>query len=327
MTGKRVSQVMGLIISTFLLAYTLPLGLSQIMGSTKGSKGDWQFEYEGKRLTITAYSGTESNLEIPSKIDGKNVIAIDRCAFEDNKTLVSVTVPNGVTRIGFSAFKGCENLESITLPKSLRVIESFAFNNCYKLDGVILPENLRSLGGHSFSNCEALKEITVPEKCKDIGDAVFSYCHSLEKADIKGRTKWIPGRLFWDCSKLTEFTIPYTVRFVRSSAFGCCYMIKTVRFNDECREVGGCFWDNSMLETVIFGRKTVKLGYEVLGSCKLVATLVIPESVTEIDEGFFSRYYGDKIAITVVTTEGSYAEKWAKSLNMQVAYNIDDYYK
>ena len=64
----------------------------------------------------------------------------------------------------------------------------------------------------------------------------------------------------------------------------------------------------------------------MFGSCKLVNTLVIPESVTEIDEGFFSRYYGDMFAITVVTAEGSYAEEWAKSLGMQVAYNIDEYY-
>lgn len=326
MTRKIISRIMGLIIAVFLLAIVLPLGSGEAKAATKGSKGDWEFEYEGKRLTITAYTGDENYLEIPAKIDGKNVVAIGRSAFEKNENLFSVTVPSGVTTISFSAFKGCSNLESITLPKTLRVIESFAFQDCTKLDEVILPENLRSLGGHCFSYCESLKEIVVPKKCKDIGDAIFEYCHSLEKAEIKGRTKWIPGRLFWDCSKLTEFKIPETVRFVRSSAFGCCPLLTWVKFNDECREVGGCFWDNEMLQTVIFGRKTVKLGYEVLGSCKLVETLVIPESVTEIDDGFFSRYYGDKIAITVVTTEGSYAEKWAKSLNMNVAYNIDDYY-
>ena len=81
-----------------------------------------------------------------------------------------------------------------------------------------------------------------------------------------------------------------------------------------------------MLETVIFGRSTVKLGYEMFGSCKVMTTMVIPESVTEIDDGIFSRYYGEKLGITVVTTEGSYAEQWAKSLNMNVVYNIEDYY-
>ena len=114
--------------------------------------------------------------------------------------------------------------------------------------------------------------------------------------------------------------------FIRGSSFGCCSVLQRVDFPDEVREVGGCFWENNMLTTVVFGRKTVKLGYEVLGGCKYVETLVIPESVTEIDDGFFSRYYGDKLGITVVTTKGSYAEEWAKNLGMPVQYNIDDYY-
>lgn len=326
MTEKRKSFIKGLFISVLFLAGVLPFGFSRIKAATKDAKGVWEYEYEGKRLTITGYTGNDSVLKIPSKIDGKNVVGIGRSVFEKNENLISVSVPKGVETIAFSAFKGCINLESITLPKTLRVIESFVFSGCTKLDGVVLPDSLRSLGGNCFSSCTALKSIIIPKRCKDIGDGVFSYCENLETVLIKSRTKWITGRLFWGCTKLAKVTIPETIRFVRGSAFGCCDSLEKVHFNDECREVGGCFWENDLLSTVIFGRKTVKLGYELFGGCKHITTLVIPESVTEINDGFFSRYYGEKTGITVVTTKGSYAEKWAESNNMNVEYNIDDYY-
>ena len=97
-------------------------------------------------------------------------------------------------------------------------------------------------------------------------------------------------------------------------------MLESVVFPDSVLEVAGCFWENKYLTTVVFGENTRKLGYEVFGSCKLVQTLVIPESVTYIDEGIFSRYYGDILCITVYTTKGSYADKWAQSLGLMVSY-------
>ena len=73
MTRKTISRIMGLIIAVFLLAVVLPLGSGEAKAATKGSKGDWEFEYEGKRLTITGYNGNDTDITVPSKIDGKNV--------------------------------------------------------------------------------------------------------------------------------------------------------------------------------------------------------------------------------------------------------------
>ncbi|MBO4784051.1 MAG: hypothetical protein J5521_04840, partial [Lachnospiraceae bacterium] len=80
------------------------------------------------------------------------------------------------------------------------------------------------------------------------------------------------------------------------------------------------------LTTVVFGRSTRYLGYEIFGGCKTLSTIVVPESVTEINDGIFSRYYGDNNAITIVCKKGSFADEWAQSLNLHVEYNIEDYY-
>ena len=51
-------------------------------------------------------------------------------AFKDCTSLVSVTIPNGVTEIGRWAFNGCVNLTSITIPNSVTKIENAAFYDC-----------------------------------------------------------------------------------------------------------------------------------------------------------------------------------------------------
>ena len=153
---------------------------------------------------------------------------------------------------------------------------------------------------------------------------MFYGCESLEKAVIKSRTKSLPKNFFWGCTNLTEIEFPSKLRFVRSSSLGCCDSLTKVTFPDNIFEMSGCFWDNDNLTTVVFGKSTLSLGYEMFGSCKNIRYLVIPESVQKFDDGIFSRYYGEITGITVITTAGSKAEKWAKSLDMNVSYDISD---
>ena len=48
--------------------------------------------------------GTEMNIVIPGKIQGKTVVGIENSAFEGNEKITSVTISNGVTSIGDGAF-------------------------------------------------------------------------------------------------------------------------------------------------------------------------------------------------------------------------------
>lgn len=55
--------------------------------------GDWRYEiYDGSTATIIGYSGSETEVEIPSELDGHEV-----------------------TRIGDEAFFECAKLESVTI--------------------------------------------------------------------------------------------------------------------------------------------------------------------------------------------------------------------
>ena len=112
-----------------------------------------------KTIKLTSYTGSASNLEIPSTVsisaDGSfiegsdyTVTQIAEEAFKGNTSLVSVVVPSSVTRIGAYAFDGCTSLTSATLNEKDETIdyvywwaitdvsESTAYKSTYLNDAV-----------------------------------------------------------------------------------------------------------------------------------------------------------------------------------------------
>lgn len=53
---------------------------------------------------------------IPSELNGYTVVGIKDSVFQNNTSLMSVTIPNTVKNIGDQAFYGCVNLEKVELP-------------------------------------------------------------------------------------------------------------------------------------------------------------------------------------------------------------------
>lgn len=90
----------------------------------------------------------ETEIEIPSTIDGYNVSIIPNLAFKNMKNLISVKIPYGVKSIGYDAFLGCSNLKYVVIPGSVTSIGKDAFNNCNsELYGFFETANVSSISG------------------------------------------------------------------------------------------------------------------------------------------------------------------------------------
>ena len=95
-------------------------------------KGDWEYSISEGTVTIEKYLGDDSDVEIPSEIDGATVTAIGRNAFYECDSLCSVKIPHSVNLIEEWAFYGCDELTVVNLPTNVN-IKNYAFLSCEKV--------------------------------------------------------------------------------------------------------------------------------------------------------------------------------------------------
>lgn len=114
------------------------------------------FYYEENKdggITITGYTGDETELVIPGEIDGKGVTSIGDSAFRDCSSLTSIKIPAGVTSIGDFAFEYCYGLTSIEIPAGVTSIGVSAFEECESLTSIEIPAGVTSIGHDAFGAC------------------------------------------------------------------------------------------------------------------------------------------------------------------------------
>lgn len=171
------------------------------------------FKFDESTGTITKYIGNESEIVIPSEINGVYVTNIGDGAFSSSSNLsncnniTKVTIPDSVTRIGNNAFLDCKNLENVVIPDSVTSIGNYAFLRCSSLSSVTIPDSEVNIGNGAFEDCTSLLKITLPNNKVSIGDSAFSDCTSLQSVNIPGNVATIGEDAFWACSSLKEISV------------------------------------------------------------------------------------------------------------------------
>ena len=220
-------------ILSFLTALTLVFGagsalpegalkLDTDISASAETYGDYEYTVFDKddTVSITKYNGTDTNVTIPSVIDGKKVTMIDDDAFKKCSCLESITIPNSVTFIGIGAFSYCESLTSITIPNSVTSIEDGVFHNCTSLKSVTISDGVKGIGAEAFWECASLTSVTIPDSVTSIGDGAFYGCTSLKSVTISDGVTSIGNDAFYDCQSLKSVTIPKSVTSIGDYALG-----------------------------------------------------------------------------------------------------------
>ena len=141
------------------------------------------------KATITAYNGTESNLTIPSTIDGHNVVTIGEHAFNESRnstngsTIKHLVISEGIEWIELLAFAKCASLETVKLPESLTFLDMQTFMQCSKLKSINIPSKIQNIGNCTFQET-GLTEFDIPENVKSIDTRALGICSSLEKVRV-----------------------------------------------------------------------------------------------------------------------------------------------
>ena len=126
--------------------------------SLSAATAETGFEFDAATGTITKYIGTDTEVVIPSTIDGIAVTGIGESAFEGS-AITSIEIPDGVTDIGSYAFTSCVCLKSVNMPDSLTSIGDDAFVFCTGLTRVKIPKSITTMGTSVFFDCSSLKTV------------------------------------------------------------------------------------------------------------------------------------------------------------------------
>ena len=255
---------------------------------------------------------SDRNVRIPNTYKGLPVKEITGYAFDEEMSIVSVTIPNSVESIGESAFVSCENLTSVEIPDSVTTIGSSAFAYCDSLTSVVIPDSATSIGSSAFAYCENLTSVEIPDSVTTIGERVFFYCDSLTSVVIPDSVTTIGSHAFNDCRSLTSVVIPNSVTTIGDRAFYYCDSLTSVVIGDSVTTIGryafACCYsltsvevseNNSAYKDVddnLYSKDgTVLIQYAV---GKAAEEFSIPESVTTIGDAAF--YYCDSLTSVVI---------------------------
>ena len=104
--------------------------------------------------TLKGYVGDETDIVLPTEVNGVTITTVWGNAFKDNTAITSIKVPESYTTLAGSAIKGCTSLKNVSLPNSLTgALGTFQFRDCPALESVNVPYGINNLNSYVFYGC------------------------------------------------------------------------------------------------------------------------------------------------------------------------------
>ena len=287
-------RIFSFVLAVLMIASLLPataLAVDIVDSGTCGAKGSnltWTLDSEGV-LTISGsgdmhgYGSSDapwygSRSRVKSAVIAEGVTSIGESAFENCRSLTSVTIPNSVTSIGWSAFFYCKSLTSVTIPDSVTSVGAYAFLGCTSLTSVTIPNSVTSIGGCAFDECWSLTSVTIPDSVTSIGDSAFASCTSLTSVTIPDSVTSIGGGAFAWCTSLTGIWVTEGNSHYSSDASGVLFS----KDKTTLVQYPGAFAAYAIPDSV------TSIGQHAFNGCRSLTSVTIPDGVTSIGDGAFA---------------------------------------
>ena len=246
-------------------------------------------------VTITGYTGTDTEVTIPATINGQPVTRIGEGAFNSRADLTRITIPSSVTSIGIGAFLSCSGLANITIPASVTCIGDSAFYSCNGLTSITISDGVTSIGNTAFYGCGSLTRVTIPASVTSIGEQAFSECQSLTRITVDSlNTTYssLDGVLFnqhqtalIQCpgGKAGSITIPDSVTSIANYAFFDCAGLTSITIPSSVTSIGsGAFQFCVSLTSITIPAHVTSIADWAFSCCTGLTSITIPASVTSI---------------------------------------------
>lgn len=260
---------------------------------------NWKYEIKADgTLKVTGYSGSiDSDIDIPSKIDGRTVTEIGDNAFKEQFYTYDITIPDTVTIIGSYAFYRTSVFSTffnaggkVTLGKNVKKIGDHAFALSGAIN-VVLPDSLESIGAYAFDKTP-ISAVNIPAKLTSIGECAFAECGSITSYTVDSHNPVycdVSGVLFSKDKKTllnypakkagSSYTVPQGVITIGSSAFGKSQDLKTVIISNTVTKIDAGAFLGSSITSITIPNTVQTLGEGAFAECTSLASIKIGSGI------------------------------------------------
>lgn len=186
-----------------------------------------------KRVRRLRLAGKFSGFHYKLSDDGMDIILT---GVSDN-SLLSYSIPEGITVIGDACFALARETKAVELPKSIRKLGNRAFQGS-GITYIPLPSGIEELGDGCFSYCKYLSGITLPESLKVLGDECFAGCPRIDGLRVPARVSSVGKACFSDMAGLQFMTFLAHIKKLPESCFNNCDGMHRLILSDSVVEFG-----------------------------------------------------------------------------------------
>lgn len=282
--------------------YTPP----EIPGDSDGA--DFVYTTAAGGITITGYTGTAEELDIPRTIQGVPVRMIAKGAFSGNRNLTEVTMPDTIQRVQGLAFEGCISLRKIHLSNAMTKLINTTFNGCIGLREVNIPDGVTALREKTFKDT-ALERVHIGKRLETLDPGCFFRTYNLEdgrnnhpqalseitvdpeNVHLKAEIPFVfsaGGRTLCAFFGTGLCEIPEGVERIGPNAFAGRTGLTDVAFPSTLTEIGEhAFSYSPSLRRVEFGENLRIIGKSAFSYCERLSSVLFSEELEEIGDYAF----------------------------------------
>lgn len=299
-------------------------------------EGNYEYALtKDNKAYIKKYTGSEIDVNIPSKLGSATTHSILPNAFSDNGIIQNINICDSVVHIYSSAFTDLVSIKDIVLPLSVNVIDEHAFDldegsrifttasaKMLNWDENFVSSDTKvifSYGGNkgSFNNLEYYCLIDNGNKFIVI-DKYIGSDSNLEIPEIIENitVKTINNSAFKDNTSLVSIVIADTVEIIGESAFEGCTSLQTVTLPSSLAAIQSyTFFNCSSLININIGSNVLSIGQYSFVNCSSLSTLFIPKTVIAIEKYAIYNCVNLNIYCEPTIRPTTWDVDWAKKIN------------
>lgn len=271
-------------------------GSEELFTADSVTSNGWTYKVSSSGLTITAYSGSATNVTIPSSLDGYKVTSIGSKAFADKYTIKTVTIPETITSIGSEAFFGCAGLSTINFNAKNCTIPDVWIYDGNKGAGVFSGAGSASASGLTVNFGAGVTKVPNglfnTASTTEYGKKGYPYAY-VTAVNFTNSTTEIGDYAFFNCKELSGVKLGSNVTTIGTAAFaGCSSMTSLVTTNALTAIGDSAFADCTSLKSVTWGTGLGKIGVKAFSNCISLTSLSLPNPLNTIDRNAFESCTG-----------------------------------